>query len=185
MDPVGVIKHKTYNVRGVNISDDDLAEARDILVGEISNRPGKQAFETQVAINTAINRLAANPERYGGSLTKVLQEPAQYQAYAPNGMNVKGGKVVESQYQKIKKGTIDEPTRLKLKAIEDALATIKTGNLPDITEGKQYYTHASDGTMWLGSTIAEAKKLANDHEKQLKIPQTRWGTLAGLPVPTE
>jgi len=175
-------KPQTYNIRGINVTNDDLEEAKRIAASEVSNREGKIGFETQNMVNTAINRALANPKKYQGSLTKVLQEPAQYQGYAPEGMNVKKGKVIESQYQKIKKGNIDEPTRQKLQTISNALEEMKSGKSKDITEGKQFYVHASDGTMWLGATQKEAKDLANKHEKQLKSPITKWGTLAGLAV---
>ncbi len=180
IDPVSVVKPQTYNIRGINVSDSDLDEAKKIAASEVSNRPDKIGFETQNMVNTAINRALANPNKYQGSLTKVLQEPAQYQGYAPTGMNVKGGKVIQSQYQKIASGNIDAPTQAKLKTISDALDALKSGKAKDITAGKQFYVHASDGSMWLGKDQAEAKKLANLHEKQIKSPITKWGTLAGL-----
>lgn len=171
----------TYDLRGIKASDSDFDEASKIFLGEISNRkPEKQAFEVQVALNTAINRALSNPKKYEGSLLKVLQEPGQYQAYAPSG-TYKGGKVIENDYQRAMKGDLDYPTQQKLKLIQDTLSKLKT-DLKDNTGGKMFYVHASDGSMWLGTTIDEAKKIANDHEKRNRLPVTRWGTASGLPA---
>lgn len=174
------IKTPSYNIRGINVGDTDVNEAADILYGEISNRPGKAKFETQHVINTAINRALNDPKRYGGSLTKVLQSPYQYQAYAPEGMN-KGGKVIESQYQKIKRNAQDID-QAKLQEIKDALNEMKAGKVQDTTGGKTFYVHASDGSLWLGATQDEAKNAATTHEKQNKLPITPWGTATGLPA---
>jgi hypothetical protein len=171
----------TYNVRGVNVSDNDINEATNILYGEISNRnPQKQTEEVKHAINTAINRANNNPKRYNGSLLNVLKEPAQYQSYAPNGMR-KNGKIVESQYQKLKRGIIDEGGKQKLETIKLALSEMKSGNFIDTTGGKTFYVHAKDGSIWLGATQKEAKALANAHEKAIKTKPTNWKTVAGFP----
>ena len=115
-------------------------------------------------------------------MTKVLQAPYQYQAYSPEGTTTKGGKVIESQYQKLKAGKIDEAGQAKLQAIKDALAEFKSGQLKDTTGGKTFYVHASDCCLWLGSTQKEAKDNANKHEKEIKSKITPWGTTTGLPV---
>jgi len=176
-----VITPNTYNVRGIKVSDADIKEASDILYGEISNRnPERQAAEVKYAINTAINRANANPKKYGGSIINVLKEPAQYQSYAPQGIK-KNGQVVESQYQKLKKGEIDESGKKKLETIISALSEMKSGSFPDTTGGKTFYVHASDGTMWLGKTQKEAKDLANKHEIAIKSKPTNWKTVAGYP----
>ena len=176
-----VMSPTTYNVRGINVSDNDIKEASDILYGEISNRnPERQAAEVKYAINTAINRANANPKKYGGSIVNVLKEPAQYQSYAPQGIK-KDGKVVESQYQKLKKGEIDEAGKKKLETIISALNEMKSGSFPDTAGGKTFYVHASDGTMWLGKTQDEAKNLANAHERAIKTKPTNWNTVAGFP----
>lgn len=181
-EPV-VPKPTAYNVRGLQVNDDDFAEATAILASEISNRtPDKQKFEVRNVINTAINRAQNNPKYYGDTLTKVLQKPYQYQGYAPGGMTVSGGKQIESQYQKIKAGNLDEPTRLKVELIKEALEEMKSGKFEDTTGGSLFYVHASDGTMWLGSTIKEAKDRATQHERQIGGKLTQWGTAVGLPV---
>lgn len=171
----------TYNVRGLKVGDNDIKEAADILYGEISNRPDKQAFETRHVINTAINRGLSDPTRYGGSLTKVLQAPAQYQSYAPQGIN-KGGGVIESQYQKIKNRSIDSSKDPKYQTILNTLNEMKSGNFKDTTGGKQFYVHASDGSLWLGATQDEAKKAANAREREIKGKITSWKNAPGFPV---
>ncbi|MFA5695972.1 MAG: hypothetical protein WC917_00705 [Bacilli bacterium] len=171
----------SYDVRGIKVNDSDITEGAHILYGEISNRdPERQKFEVRNAVNTAINRANENPARYGGSLTKVLQEPAQYQSYAPEGIK-KDGKVVESQYQKLKRGAVNETDKQKLQVIMDTLNEMKSGSFADTTGGKTFYVHANDGTMWLGKTQKEAKDAANKHEKSMKTKPTNWGTVAGFP----
>jgi hypothetical protein len=171
----------TYNVRGMNVSDGDLKEASNILYGEISNRdPDRQSFEVNNIINTAINRSQSPGPDYGKTLTQVLQRPAQYQGYAPNGMTLHGGKVVQSQYQMAESGAAS--TSPKMKTITDTLSKLKSGQFPDTTGGSTFYVHASDGTMWLGKTTKEAKDNANAHEKQLGAKKTQWGTAVGLPA---
>jgi len=171
----------TYDIRGVKINDDDINEGSKILYGEISNRdPESQKFEVKNAINTAINRVKQDPDRYEGSITKALQEPAQYQSYAPNGIR-SGKKIIESQYQKLQRNAPDI-NKKKIQTIMEALEGIKSGNFNDTTGGKTFYVHAADGTMWLGSTQKEAKDAANKHEKQIKTKPTNWKTVAGYPV---
>lgn len=175
-------KPKSYKVRGLDVYDADIDEAANIMYGEISNRaPERQQFEVRNIINTAINRANENPKYYDSSLTKVLQRPYQYQGYAPDGMTVSGGKKVESQYQKVKSGAIDESGQKKLKLIKDTLNELRAEDFKDTTDGSTFYVHASDGTMWLGKTLEEAKRNANNHEKSIKGKQTRWGTAVGLP----
>jgi hypothetical protein len=183
--PAPVALEKTpssYNIRGLKVGDNDLNEAADILFGEISNRPGKQKFETQHIMNTAINRALNDTARYGGSLTKVLQAPYQYQAYSPEGTTTKEGQVIKSQYQKLKAGEIDEAGKQKLQLIKEALEDMKSGKFEDTTGGKTFYVHASDGSLWLGKTQKEAKEAANKHEKNNKINISKWGTTMGLPA---
>jgi hypothetical protein len=169
-------------VRGLPITDDDLSEAANILYAEISNRPGdRQDFEVRHVVNTALNRMQAA----GGkkSLTQIFQQPYQYQGYAPNGMTLSGGRVVESQYQKVKKGTGLTPDSVaKLNKIKAVLEEMKTGKFEDTTNGAKFYVHASDGTLWLGRTIQEAKDNANSHERGTGNQTTQFGTRVGLPA---
>lgn len=163
----------------MKITQDDLNEAANVLYGEISNRsPERQAFEVRHITNTALNRM----KERGKTLTEIFQQPYQYQGYAPHGITVKGGKVVESQYQKAKAGKMTEDDKKKLKVIMDALEPLKSGKFDDTTGGAMFYVHASDGTMWLGKTIKEAKDNANAHEKSLGKQKTSWGTQVGLPA---
>ena len=176
-------KKNTYDIRGLKINDNDLDEASKILYAEISNRfPERQQFEIRNIINTAINRAKINPQGFGDTLTKVLQKPYQYQGYAPNGMTISKGKIIESQYQKVKADKIDEYGKKKLQLIKNTLNEIKTGKFEDTTDGSMFYVHASDGSMWLGKTIKEAKLRANQHELENNKHQTQWGTAVGLPA---
>lgn len=173
----------TYNIRGVNVNDSDLNAAAPILFNEISNLPPEhQQFEINNIINTAVNRSLNPGLDFGKTLTQVLQRPAQYQGYAPHGTTGPGGKTIQSQYQRVISGDLDEPSRKKLQNIKDALNKIKAGNYLDTTAGAQFYVHASDGTLWLGQTTKEAKQSANNHEKQKGIKVTQWGTAVGMPV---
>ena len=178
-------KENTYDVRGIKVGDSDLNEAANILYGEISNRPeAKQQFEIRHIVNTAINRAKNNPKGFGGTLTQVLQKPYQYQSYAPEGIT-KNGKVIESQYQKLKRGALNETDKKKLKLITDTLGELKSGKFKDTTGDSMFYVHASDGTLWLGKTTKEAKKNADKHEKELKLKKTQWNTAQGAPVLTQ
>lgn len=175
---------QNYDVRGVKVPDSDLNETANILYGEISNRdPDKQQFEVRHIVNTAINRANDNPNYYGGSLTKVLQKPYQYQSYAPQGITTATG-TVESQYQKASAGSLDPVGNKKLQLIKDTLNELKTGKFKDTTGGSMFYVHASDGSLWLGSTSKQAKDRANQYEKKMNIKNTRWGTAIGLPSTT-
>ena len=182
----------TYNIRGMNINDDDIKEAANILYGEISNRnPDRQKFEIKHIINTAINRSQSpstdpsygNLQDRGKGLVEILQRPAQYQSYAPEGIIGDDGKWVESQYQKVKKGDIDEFGQKKLQLILDTLNELKSSGLTDTTGGSMYYVHASDGTLWLGNSPKEAKALANKHERKNRIKVSQYGTAIGMPTP--
>lgn len=171
-----------YNIRGLKINDKDLSEASNILYGEVSNRSQDlQKKEIKHIMNTAINRAVNNPQGFGATLTEVLQKPKQYQSYAPKGVTIKG-KNVESQYQKLLRGATNETDKKKFKLITDTINEIKSGSFTDTTGGKMFYVHASDGTLWLGSTVKEAKQNANLHEKSQKLRKTRYGTTSGLPV---
>ena len=173
----------TYNVRGINVKDSDINQAAKILYGEVSNRtPDKQSLETKNIINVAINRVLSNPKKYGGSLTAVLEQPNQFQSYAPKGIKTKKG-VVQSQYQKLQSGMIDLNTDKKFQTIKNTLEEMKSGNFPDTTGKQQFYVHASDGSLHLGTTSKEAKKNALDYEKKLKLNRSQFGTSNGLPAP--
>lgn len=173
----------TYDFRGVKANDSDINEISKILLGEVSNRdPEKQAFEVNIALNTGINRALSNPKKYEGSLTKVFQEPGQYQAYAPSGTYNSAGKVVENDYQRAVNNTMDYPTQQKLKVIQDALNKWKSGGMEDTTGGQQFYAHASDGTIWLGATSEQAIQRATLHEQQNKLQKTQFHGQTGFPA---
>ena len=179
---IAPVKPSTYDVRGISVSDDDLKEAANILYGEISNRtPDKQQFEIRHIVNTAINRAKYNPKVFGSTLTQVLQKPMQYQSYAPSGVTL-NNKTVESQYQKVQKGLLSIAEKQKLKLITDTLNELKSGKFADTTGDSMFYVHASDGTLWLGKTVKEAKDSANKHERYLNLKKTQWGTAQGAPV---
>ncbi len=129
----------TYWIRNNGISHNDLEEAKAVLFGEISNRdPMKQQLEAQTILNTAFNRMDEyNQKKFRGkdnwTLTDVLQEPNQYQAYRGN------------QYNKYKSGNIETLDRPKLKAIDGVLSQIKNGKFQDNIGDSTRYSHRSDG----------------------------------------
>lgn len=171
----------TYTVRGVTFNNMDLDEAADILYTEVGNRianGNKRPFETRHIINTAINRALQAPSAQGKNIVAVLKKPYQYQGYAPNGSYSKG-KIIESEYQRIKRGIYNKD---KYDIIRQTLEELKNPDFKDTTGGATFYAHANDGTMWVGSTQEEVKKLVNDHEKRSGVKLTPWGTANGLPV---
>lgn len=170
-----------HTIRGLNIPEEELKQARDILFSEISNRKGKKDFEVKNVLNVAINRATST----GKSLLEVLQAPNQFQGYAPHGVVGQNGNVIESQYQKIQAGKLTEPDKKKLAEIDAAINDFTNGNVNDITNGKEFYVHATDGTMWFGKTVAEAKKNALDHEKANGKKQSKFGTRSGMPAKGE
>ena len=62
----------------------------------------------------------------------------------------------------------------------EILNEMKAGEFADTTDGAMFYVHASDGTLWLGKTVEEAKANANAHEQSLGKKKTQWGGQAGL-----
>ncbi len=120
--------------RGVSVTDNDLNAMRPLIYGEISNRtPDKQAMETHVILNTALNRVREyNSRGQKKTLSDVIAMPNQYQAY--------GG----SQYKQY--SAPSDPIALAKKkqvdAIIDGIAKqIQSGQYPDTTEGSYYYVH--------------------------------------------
>jgi hypothetical protein len=140
--------------RDVDFTDSDLDELSLILFGEVSNRPEeKQDLERRVIANTAINRLGEY--RKAGrnmSLTDVLRQPNQYQAYLPSGIKGKDGSITESQYMKAKKGTLDEVSKRKYENIKTFTQSLKSGKFDDNTEGAFYYIHNPDGSIKYDNT---------------------------------
>jgi hypothetical protein len=129
----------TYNVRGMQLTDQDLQTARNVLFGEISNRtPDKQQLEARTILNTALNRISqykANGKNL--SLQQVLSAPNQYQAY--------GG----SEYNRLASGQATTTDQPKLDSIDAVLSELKTGQFPDTTGGRVYYKHDPTGRIWL------------------------------------
>lgn len=171
---------KSYNIRGLSVNDKDFNEAANVLYSEISNRPGKSEFEINNILNVALNRMIDS----GGkeTLTDVLHKPAQFQGYAPLGAIGSNGKVRQSNYQQVTSGQIGDFGKQKLKIIKDALEKVKSGEFKDTTAGSRFYVHATDGTMWLGKTIDEAKKNAKNHEKSAGKQLSKFGTMVGYPI---
>jgi len=183
--PAPVVQPKTnYNVRGVDFTDEMLDEIAPIIGLEISNRKGKDKFETQVITNTAINRIANNPKHkgYGATLPEVFKYPNAYQAYAPEGMKDATGTPQESRWQQYKKGTLPASEMAKIKAVREYLNELKSGAYEDPTKGNMFYVHAKDKSIWHGKTIEEAKARALEHEKSLGGPLSQYGGSYGLPV---
>ena len=176
--PAEMARPKEYDVRGMKVNDSDLDNIHPILYGEVSNRPTpKQEFETRLIANVGLNRMAA---RQGKTLTDVFQEPYQFQGYAPKGVNIRG-KVVKSEYQRVKE---NDPSisQKKMEIIRKVMDEIKTGQFKDTTGGAQFYVHATDGTIWLGKTLQEAKNNARAHENNNRLSKSRFGTTTGLPA---
>ncbi len=127
-------------VRGVPLTDRDMSTLRNVLFAEISNRnPAKQALEARTIINTALNRIPQYTAQQGAAvgLHDVLTMPNQYQGYG------------SPEYQRISNNattTVDAP---KLKAIDDTLNQMKSGNFPDTTGGRVFYHHDPQGQIIL------------------------------------
>lgn len=129
----------TYKVRGVSLTDRDLATLRNVLFAEISNRtPDKQALEARTIVNTALNRIPQyQAQGKQMDLHSVLSMPNQYQGYG------------SPEYQRISNNattTVDAP---KLKAIDDTIGQLKSGKFPDTTGGKVFYHHTPEGQIFL------------------------------------
>ena len=143
----------TYNVRGANLSNQDLQTLRNVLFAEISNRnPTKQALEAKTITNTALNRIQqynANGKQYG--LHQVLTEPNQYQGYN------------SPEYQRIASGQTTTTDAQKLNSIDGVIGQMKTGNFPDNTGGKVFYHHDNTGKIWLanGSLYKQPRTVAD------------------------
>lgn len=134
----------TYKIpdRGVELTDKDISELRNVLFGEVSNRdPERQAFEARIITNTALNRIPQYAEKKKNmNLASVLAQPNQYQAY--------GGK----EYNRLIKNattTANPMDQQKLKAIDDVISELKSGNFQDTTDGKVFYVHDPQGRIWL------------------------------------
>lgn len=120
--------------RGVKVSDADLAAIRPLLYGEISNRtPDKQALESHVILNTALNRVREyNARGQNKTLSDVLAMPNQYQAYGGN--QYKQYSAPPDAVALAKKKQVD--------MIVDQIAKqIQSGQYPDNTQGAYFYTH--------------------------------------------
>lgn len=131
-----------YNLkdRGVQISDADINSFRPLLYGEISNRaPDKQALESNVIFNTALNRVKAYNERgQKKTLSDVLAMPNQYQAYGGKEYNIYNNP--DNALSLAKKKQVD--------ALVDSLREqVRTGKYADNTEGSYYYVHNPDGSI--------------------------------------
>lgn len=132
--PAGV-----YNVRGLTLNDRDLQTLRNVLFAEISNRdPQKQQLEARTIINTALNRIPQYHERGNkATLHDVLSMPNQYQGY-----NSREFKRITNNATT----TVDAP---KLKAIDDTIGQLKSGQFEDNTGGRVFYRHDGQGQILL------------------------------------
>ncbi len=126
--------------RNIQVNAGDLDSIRPILYGEISNRaPDKQALESNVILNTALNRMKAYQAKGDQKkLSDVLSAPNQYQAY--NG----------PQYKDYFNPP-DAPSLNKKKQVDMIVDSIreqmKNGSFSDNTKGAYYYTHNKDGSI--------------------------------------
>ncbi|MCR4261034.1 MAG: hypothetical protein NUV96_01715, partial [Candidatus Colwellbacteria bacterium] len=189
------IEPKSYNVRGVNVTEKDIKKLVPIITLETSSREEKEPFETQIIFNTAINRALANSTEFGGSnISNVFTKPQAYQAYAPEGSYNKQGQPIKSKYQKffieqapLKESLEDQSERLltarKNARIEKILMEyLNAGKFDDTIGGAQFYVHATDGTIWYGATGEEAQANAYKHEKELGLSKSPFGAIHGAPV---
>ena len=124
-----------YYIRNNTITQDDLEEAKAVLFGEVSNRPSdKQMLEAQTILNTAFNRMDAYRKKgINKTLTEVLRQPNQYQAY--------GGK----EYHRYKSGELRQTDEQKLEAIDAMLARVKNGTFQNNIGDYVFYSHKPDG----------------------------------------
>lgn len=126
---------QVYKARDVDFNDEEIEELRNILYGEISNRPkDKQALEARVIINTALNRIKENRDlgMSFDTMMKVLHQDNQYQAL--------GGK----QYELAKRGEADPD---KMAVIDEVIEELKQGKIKENTNGAFYYIHNPDGSI--------------------------------------
>ena len=120
------------------MNDQDLATLRNVLFSEISNRdPQKQALEAQTIVNTVLNRVPQYQAKgMPATVHDVLTMPNQYQGYG------------SPEYKRITNNattTVDAP---KLKAIDDTIGQLKTGQFPDTTGGAVFYHHDPQGQIF-------------------------------------
>ncbi len=134
--PTPVQPPAQYNLkdRGVSVSDADLNAIRPLIYGEISNRaPDKQALETNVILNTALNRVKEyNARGQNKTLADVIAMPKQYQAYGGN------------QYQQYSAppDAVAMAKKKQVDTIMDGISKqIQSGKYPDNTQGAFYYVH--------------------------------------------
>jgi len=144
----------SYNIknRGVTLTDQDLENLKPLLFSETSDRDiSKKNLESEVIINTAINRAKTYSEKWGRpvSVSEVLAMPNQYQGYG------------SAQYKMYSNPT-DYPSQQKKKEIDSIVDSFKekakTGSYEDITGGAHYYVHNPDKTI----TYDNTKKLFAD-----------------------
>lgn len=124
--------------RNVKLTDSDFEAMRPLIYGEISNRaPDKQAMESDVIFNTAINRVKAYSERgKNKTLADVVAMPNQYQAY--NGPQYQEYHNPSNPVSAAKKKQVDL-------IVDNIREKIKNGEYVDSTEGAYYYIHEKDG----------------------------------------
>ncbi len=120
--------------RGVSVSDADLNAIRPLIYGEISNRtPDKQALETHVILNTALNRVKEyNARGQKKSLSDVIAMPNQYQAYG--GQQYKNYSAPPDAVALAKKRQVDA-------IIDEISKQIQSGQYADNTQGAYFYVH--------------------------------------------
>jgi hypothetical protein len=145
-------KTESYNIRGVDITEDDINNYRPLFYGEVSGRnPDKKRLENQVILNTAINRAYEYSKKYGRpvSISEVLSMPNQYQAYGSDQYNNYSSP--RDYLSELKKKETDN-------IINETIEQLKSGKFKDITNGAFYYVHNPDGSI----TYDNTKKLFKD-----------------------
>lgn len=133
----------SYNLkdRGVQLTDSDLKELRNVLFAEVSNRdPEKQMFESRIIANTALNRIPQYAEKNKKmNLANVLMAPNQYQGYGSKEYNrfINNATTTENPFD-----------QRKIQAIDSVINEIKSGNFKDTTDNSVFYVHDPKGRIW-------------------------------------
>jgi hypothetical protein len=128
------------------------------------------------------------------NLSEIIKMPGQYQGYAPDGMwkydkKLKKQVKITSPYQllmqHINEGKMSPAEIQRLETIRNMVIKMSQDpNFGDTTGGRQYYSHASDGSIYLGKTIKNATNAVNKHEKVHNLPKTDFGSVNFMPVIT-
>lgn len=131
--------------RGLEVTEDDLAELEAILFGEVANKPlDKKLTEARTIANIVLNRAEAS----GKTVKEVLREPNQFQAY------------LGKEYKKYKSGEAEKNvvSRKKVEAIRKVVEELRKGQFKNTVGDNLSYAHLKDDTLRLYKDWSEQKK---------------------------